>query len=131
MSTLRRHQLILALGDALALFITVLLGFQSHQTEAVFWQRFSFTFFPWLAGWFLAAPLVGLYEVPQKNWLGQSGRVLYALVLASPLAAILRGAWLDMPALPLFALIMGASSAVALVVWRLLYVWLLAKRLED
>jgi hypothetical protein len=118
---LSNDQKILALGDGLAIFFAVLVGFQNHETVSIFWQRYSFTFFPWLLGWFLTAPLLGLFEIENIINNLQIGKIVYAMSLATPMAAVLRAAWLGSSALPLFALIMGLASGLAIIIWRLIY----------
>lgn len=40
------------------------------------------------------------------------------MLLAAPLTAVLRAAMLNTVALPLFALILGASAALGMLIWR-------------
>lgn len=123
-----RTKWILLAGDAAALFLAVYSGFQFHGTEEVWATRLQFTFLPWLAAWLLAAYSLGLYEAQTARSWRQAWRVFLAAVLASPLAAVLRAAWLSSTAIPLFVLIMGLVSAFAILVWRMLYLALLARR---
>ncbi len=125
---LSKKQWILIVGDTLTLLITVAIGFQSHETLSIFLQRFAFTFFPWTLAWIFVAPRFGLFEIPQLKLGKQSVQVVLAMLLVSPLAVVLRAAWLGSAALPLFALIMGASSALALIVWRTIFIkWVSAR----
>ena len=125
---LDREQVVLAAGDTLALLLAVVAGFVSHESTASFLARFSFTFVPWTLAWLIVAPRWGLFELPQPDWKGLAWRILAAMLVASPLAVILRAAWLQSSALPLFALIMGASTAPGLYIWRLIYVYWWARR---
>jgi hypothetical protein len=43
------------------------------------------------------------------------------MLLAAPLTAVLRAAMLKTVALPLFALILGGSAALGMLIWRGLY----------
>ena len=45
------------------------------------------------------------------------------MLLAAPMAAILRAAILNAVALPLFTFILGGSAALGMLVWRGLYLW--------
>lgn len=118
---LSKTQWILLLGDIAAIFLTVAAGFQNHETVSIFFQRFAFTFVPWTLAWLLIAPKFDLFSLPFEGMRMQMAKIIYAMLLASPLAVVLRAAWLGSAALPLFALIMGASSALALVIWRLIF----------
>lgn len=125
----RKYGILIA-GDILSLLITVLLGFQSHATLNIFLQRFAYTFFPWTLAWIFVAPKFGLFDIPQMELRKQIVQILLAMLLAAPLAVIVRAAWLGSLALPLFALIMGASSALALIVWRTIFTKWLSERIS-
>lgn len=118
----------LLVGDALAIALAVLYGLQFHQTEGQIVQRFALTFLPWTLAWLSTAPAIGLYRQSDFS-VTQTGLILWAMALASPLAGLLRAVWLASTVLPLFVLIMGAVSAAAIILWRLLYFWVLAKAL--
>jgi hypothetical protein len=111
---------ILLLGDLAAIGIAVWIGLQFHQLGETIWQRFPFTFVPWSLAWYFVAAKFDLLHW-KKVTLAQVGQILMAMIIASPLAAMLRAAWLGTAALPLFALIMGAVTAFAIIVWRLIY----------
>lgn len=49
--------------------------------------------------------------------------------LASPMAAWLRGLLLNSPILPIFVVILGGVSSMAILLWRGVY-WLVATRLK-
>ena len=123
-----REQITLAVGDVAALLVAVAAGFVTHESTSSFLARFAYTFVPWTLAWLVVAPRWGLFELPQPNWKGLAGRILAAMLVASPLAAVLRAAWLGGTAIPIFALIMGASTALALYLWRLIYVYWWTKR---
>ena len=116
-----KQQWVLVFGDIVAILVTVAIGFQSHETQSIFLQRFAFTFFPWSFAWLLLAPHFGLFEESETEFGRLVFKVLLVMLLASPLASILRAAWLGGTALPLFALIMGASSAAGILIWRVIY----------
>ena len=48
--------------------------------------------------------------------------------VAAQLAVILRGLWLNAAVLPLFGLILGATSALGMAVWRGIWVWVTKRR---
>ena len=121
---------ILILGDIITFVILTILGFATHgETDASFLPRMAAAFFPVVFGWFVLAPWFGLVDEAvlrnPKNLL----RIPLAFLFVAPLAVILRGAWLNAPALPLFALIFGGSNALGMMVWRWLYI-LIARRMK-
>lgn len=116
---------ILILGDIIAIAIVTVIGFVTHgETGFSFLPRMAASFFPVLAGWFLLAPWLGLFDEqvianPKLLW-----RVPLAMLFAAPLAVILRAALLGSAALPLFTLILGLTSAFGMLIWRAFYLFL-------
>jgi hypothetical protein len=45
------------------------------------------------------------------------------MLFAAPLVAVLRGFILDTAIIPIFALVLGSTSALGMVVWRVFYLW--------
>lgn len=109
-------------GDALALLVVVIIGLRFHGESSL--ARLPFTFLPWLLAWILAGLPLGLFASEQPALGALAGRTLWAMALASPLAGVLRAAWLGTGALPVFVLVMGLLSTVAIFVWRAIYGWL-------
>lgn len=108
---------ILILGDALALLVLTVIGFASHgETDASYLPRAAVMFASYLTGWFLLAPAMGLYDS------SPSGRPLWRPALtgffAAQLAVILRGLILQSDVPPVFALVIGATAAFGMFVWR-------------
>lgn len=110
------------LGDTLAYAMVTAIGFATHGllSAAPAW-RFLATFLPFLCAWLVAALAVGAFNPvvvasPRQLW-----RPVVAALLAAPLGASLRGAWLGAPVLPIFVWVMGAVSAAAILTWRGLY----------
>ena len=118
---LTKYQWGLIAGDVVAIFLTIAIGFRNHETLNIFFQRFAFTFMPWTFSWLLVAPKFKLLDDPAQKLATQIKKIIIAMLIVSPLAAILRAAWLGSTALPLFALIMGASSALGIIIWRIIY----------
>ncbi len=119
------RKLWLLVGDVLALAIITLVGFASHgELHFSFAARMMTTFLPLLAGWFLLAPWFGLFDLNVISAPSQLWRPVLAMLLAAPLTAILRAAMLNTVALPLFTLILGASAALGMLLWRGLW-WLI------
>jgi len=121
---MRKPNAILIIGDIIAFAIITVVGFASHgETGLSFFPRMGTTFFPLLVSWFLIAPWLGLFdEQVIQNW-RLIWRPALAMILAAPMATILRVALLNSAALPLFALILGLTSALGIMIWRALYSW--------
>jgi len=119
-------------GDTLALAIITVIGFATHgETNISFVPRMFTSFIPLLIGWFLLAPWLGLFQVQITSDTKQLWRPPLAMMLAAPMAAILRAAMLNGVALPLFALILGGSAALGMFVWRGMYLWWQKKSNQD
>jgi ABC-type xylose transport system permease subunit len=58
---------------------------------------------------------------PKQLW-----RPVLAMLLAAPLAGLLRAMMLNSVVIPLFVLILGGSAALGMLVWRGLW-WLLTR----
>jgi hypothetical protein len=107
---------IIVAGDALVIFLLVWVGIRFHQGEPG--GRVLFTLLPFAFAWALAAGLLGMLRplAWRELW-----RVLPAMLLAAPLGAVLRSAWLGTAALPIFTLVLGGTLAAGLLVWRALF----------
>ena len=115
---------VLLLGDLITLLLVTLFGFASHGTMGTAGMRMLTTFVPLATAWLLIAPHLRLFqEAVSRDW-KELWRPFWAMVLAAPLAAWLRGAWLGAPIIPIFVVVLGGISALSLLVWRILYwVW--------
>jgi Protein of unknown function (DUF3054) len=113
---------LLVLGDILALLLTTLLGFVSHrETDLSFVWRFFAVFLPLTLAWFLLAPWFGLFEAEITSSPRQLWRVVLAMVFAAPWAVVIRGLILNAAILPIFVIVLGATSALGMAIWRGLY----------
>lgn len=122
-------RLTLVLGDLLAIAILTVIGFASHgETDASYLPRMAATFVPMAVGWFLLAPALGLFEAEHVRSARELWRPAWGAFFASQLAVILRGLWLNAPVLPLFGIILGATAALGMLVWRGIWVWLLGRK---
>lgn len=119
----------LVLGDIIALAIITVIGFATHgETDLSFLPRMLTTFIPLVVGWFLIAPWLGLFDPKVTSAPKQLWRPPLAMLLAAPTTAILRAALLNAVALPLFALILGSSAALGLLIWRGLWALIAQRR---
>ena len=99
----------LILGDIIVSGVITLIGFATHgELSLASLPRMLTTFLPLLAGWFLTSPWLGLFD-PQNISYSIFWRVPLAMLLAAPLASILRAALLDESAIPLFTLVLGGA----------------------
>lgn len=111
----------LIIGDVVVLAVTTGFGFANHGTLGSAGLRILATLVPLLTAWFLISPLLGVFDSARVTDPRQLWRPLWAMILSAPFASFLRGAWLDQPILPLFVVVIGGFSALALVGWRGLY----------
>lgn len=117
-----RPKLILYIGDAVAMALLTLIGFASHnELGAAFFLRMLAMFVPLTLAWFLLTPWFGLFQPeiisdPKQLW-----RPVLAMLFAAPLAIVIRGLILNAAVLPIFAIVLAATSALGIVIWRALY----------
>lgn len=116
-------------GDLVVLLLVTLYGFASHNTLATAGTRLLTTFIPLVVGWALVGPHLGVYDPARSTDPRQLWRPFWGMLLAAPLAVWLRGVLLGMqPILPLLVIVLGGVSALGLLAWRSLYVFILARR---
>jgi hypothetical protein len=121
--------IILILGDIITLALVTIIGFASHGTADTAGARMLSTFVPLVVAWFLVAPFLQVYKIEYGLDGRHLWRPIWAMVIAAPMAAWLRGLMLSSPILPIFVVILGGVSVVAIFVWRALF-WLVASRLR-
>src|SRR3970040_857103 len=119
---------VLILGDIFVIAITTLVGFATHgETDISFLPRMAVVFFPLVIAWFLLAPWLGLFRDEIIHNARQLWRPALTAFFAAPFAAVLRGLLLNAPIIPIFALVLGATSALGMSVWRAIYFWFTRK----
>lgn len=114
-------QVVLLIGDTVVLLLVTLFGFASHGTLGTAGSRMLTTFLPLLAGWLLIAPHLGVFDPNRAARWQELWRPFWAAILAAPLSAWLRGVLLGAAVLPLFVVVMGGFSSLALLAWRAIY----------
>ena len=113
---------ILILGDILAIVLVTIIGFASHREAGLsFLPRMAAIFFPLSISWFLLAPALGLFrreivDAPSQLW-----RPALTAFFAASLAVILRGLLLNAPIIPIFGIVLAATTALGMVLWRGLF----------
>jgi len=113
---------ILVLGDILAIALITFIGFAAHgEASLSFLPRIAAAFFPLVVAWFLLAPWFGLFRDDIIHNAPQLWRPVLTAVFAAPLATVLRGLLLNMPIIPIFAIVLGATTGLGMGIWRGLY----------
>ena len=113
---------LLVFGDSLALLVTTLLGFITHDEVAIsFLPRFLALFVPLVIAWFLLAPWFGLFRQEISSSLRQFWRTVFAMAFVAPFAVVMRSLVLNTAILPIFAVVLAATSAIGMLLWRGLY----------
>ena len=113
---------VLILGDTLTIAFVTIIGFVSHGESGLsFLPRMAAIFFPLSVSWFLLAPWLGLFEKGIISHPKQLWRPALTALFAAPLAAVLRAFILNAPVIPIFAVVLGATTALGIVIWRVLY----------
>jgi len=108
----------LYIGDIVTLGVVTAYGFASHGTLGSAGMRLLTTFIPLLVAWFLLAPFLGVYQNDYRDDWCALWRPFMAMVLGAPWAAFLRAVLLGTTITPLFVVILGGVSALAIVFWR-------------
>lgn len=123
MSTSRANPALIT-GDFLAILVVSMVGFLTHK-ESPFTLRLFTTLLPVLLAWGLQAPWFGLYDARISRRAKLVWRAGLAMLLAAPLAALLRSYMLGQAlVVPVFVVALGISGAVGMMLWRLFYAWL-------
>ena len=119
---------ILYISDAVAIALVTVAGFAFHgETNADILPRVLLIFVPLTVAWFLLAPLLGLYQPEIVSNPKQLWRPALAMLFAAPLAALVRANILGSMVIPVFATVLAATSALGMVVWRGLYIFIARK----
>jgi len=113
----------LVIGDILAILITTLTGFATHEElKSEFLLRMMAAIVPLTIAWFLLAPWFGLFQSETTSQLKFIWRPVLAMLFAAPLAVVFRGLILNSAILPIFAIVLGATSALGMAVWRAAFI---------
>ncbi len=121
----------LMVGDILAIALVTIIGFVSHgESDLSFLPRMAAAFFPLVVAWFLLAPRFGLFQDEIVHSARQLWRPALTALFAAPLATVLRGLILNAPIIPIFAVVLGVTSALGMVIWRGLY-FLLSRNISH
>ena len=119
---MKHSKSILILGDILAIGLVTIIGFATHGEAGLsFLPRMAAALFPLMVAWFLLAPWFGLFQDNVIHNARQLWRPAAAALFAAPLAAVLRGFLLNAPIIPIFAVVLGVTTAFGMILWRGVY----------
>jgi len=117
----------LIFGDALALLTLTVIGFAAHgETNASDLPRAGLMLAASLTGWFILAPATRLFAPAQTA--ASLWRVVLTGFFAGLFTVVLRGQFLHGAVLPVFALVIGATTALGMCLWRWLALQLEKRR---
>ncbi len=122
-----RQHWILFSGDIIAAAIITAWGFASHDRLGTAGFRLLTTFVPVLTAWLMVAPFLGVYDPQRAADPRQLWRPFWAMVLAGPMAALIRAFWLGGAIAPIFVIVLGGFSALGLLAWRIVYWFFFAR----
>lgn len=126
-----RRTVLLAAGDALALFIFAALGRASHGEEAGFTAiaQVAETAAPFILGWFAVAPVTGAYHAGRTATPSHMlARTVLTWLIAWPIGLGLR-ALIRQTAIPVsFALVTFITVLAIMALWRGTFAFVSARR---
>ena len=112
----------LVAGDVFALAIVTVIGFVTHnEADLSYLPRMAIVFLPLVIAWFMLAPWLGLFQQEITSSLKQLWRPAFAMLFAASLAVVIRGLILNAPIIPIFAVVLSATSALGMLIWRGVY----------
>jgi hypothetical protein len=112
----------LIVGDVLVLSAIAVLGFATHrELQAVGSARFLATLLPLVGAWLVTAGGLGALDPARAIDPRQLWRPAVAVLVATPIAAVLRSAWLGTPPVLIFLFVIGAVSLLGIGAWRLAF----------
>jgi hypothetical protein len=118
---------VLFIGDVLVLGGVTIAGFATHNELQSAGARMLTTFVPLLTAWLMVGPFLGVYTPHHLQRGRDLWRPFWAMVLAGPMAALLRALWLGTTIVPIFVIVLGGIAALAIFAWRLVY-WFFSSR---
>ena len=119
---------ILFLGDFLTLGLVTLTGFATHNELMSAGARMLTTYVPLVAAWLMVGPVLGVYSNNNLRDWRNLWRPFWAMVLAGPMAALLRALILGTTIVPVFVIVLGGIAALAILAWRLIYWFIISRR---
>lgn len=121
----------LVLGDLATLAVLTVIGFASHgEIGLSYLPRMGVTFASQALGWFALASALGLFDASRAGQARQLWRPALSAFFAAQLTVNLRGLLLGSAVQPVFAIVLGTTSALGMTAWRWLAGWLI-KRVDG
>ena len=122
---------VLIVGDIFAIALVTVIGFATHgETGLSFLPRMLAAFVPLVVAWFLLSPWFELFQETNLSDPRQLWRPVFAMFFAGPFAVLLRGLILNAPVIPIFAVVLSATSAFGMLVWRVLFFLFIRNRTD-
>ena len=123
MQYIRTHKVPLSLifGDVVIIAVLTLYGFANHKMLNASGTRMAATLIPWAAAWMLVAPFFGIFNIEITSQGKYLWRPLWAMIIASPFAGLLRAAWLGNDVVVAFVVVFGGFCALGITAWRVIY----------
>src|SRR5262245_38168291 len=110
------------IGDIFSIALITFIGFATHgEADISFLPRMSAAFFPLVVAWFLLAPWLGLFRDEITHDARQLWRPALSAIFIAPFAAVLRGFILHTPIIPIFVMVLSATTALGMILWRGIY----------
>jgi hypothetical protein len=118
----KQNQILVA-GDLLAMAIVTVIGFATHnEADISFLPRMAIVFLPLTVAWFLLAPWLRLFQQEITSNPRQLWRPVFVMIFAGALAVVVRGLILGTAIIPIFAVVLCATSALGMFIWRGAYI---------
>lgn len=122
---------LLWIGDIITLIILTLVGFATHgELNNAGLPHMLAIIIPLLITWLVAAIPVGALRLETARDFRQLWRPGWAMLLATPLAVIVRGLIISRPVAPIFGLVLAGTGIIAIFIWRGIFVFLAARLLK-
>ncbi len=117
-----RRDWILWVGDGIVFALVTITGFATHGELGQAGLRMLTTFAPLCAAWVVVGLPMQVFDSALVSQPRQLWRPVWAMLAAGPLAALLRALLLGgQPVIPVFALVLSASAAIGMLVWRMVF----------
>ncbi len=117
----------LILGDVVVLALVTILGFITHGSLQTAGWRILTTFLPLLIAWLCMAVPARMFELEQMRDWRNLWKPFWGMIFASSMAAVVRGFWLGTPVLPIFVIVLSGIGALAILIWRALFWFMIHK----
>lgn len=113
--------LTLLIGDLITLLVVTIIGIGSHENTISIY-RVGVNFLPLTIAWLIVAPWFGAYDQNIIPYFKRIPQLLLAVLVAAPLAALLRGFILNTMVQPIFVVVLGLTNALGIGIWRGLWI---------